>query len=394
MTSLESSFQIINSNKNLYNPDTNLEKFINYTILPTTSYHGYINYSFVPLKLKQFNDKIVSELASYYKIHINIIKVINHNLMIDILNSKNIITDLIQRLSDNKFFGLHINYEKNYRIFNNKMNQYINNFLNNKDFYEVRFYQTYDEYNAFVDFIFSFYKYKCYILIDLVNFNSNKIISINNKVNKILNFVSFLKQKKNTKVVTDFVYRRINEYEQNKIILQYYDELKELELYSEDIIDNIFLRHDLRQVTFNILGNKFKINQYNKNDYLSFIYKILNFSKTEITSIKREIATVDLIKNKVVDINFIFDIIYKINSVESEINYLNYNIRLYVHRQKIIQDYSKYLKTLYNSFVEKVGNELSDDIFHNLIINKKYNSNVMRFIYSVIKTRTEDLILL
>ena len=188
MTSLESSSQIINSDKNLYNPDTNLEKFINYTILPTTSYHGFINYSFVPLKLKQFNDKIVSELASYYKININIIKVINHNLMIDILNSKNLITDLIHSLSGNKYIGLNINYQKNYRIFNSNMNQNINNFLNKKDFYEVRFYQTYNEYIEFVDFIFSYYKYKCNILIDLVNFNSNKIISINNKVNKILNF--------------------------------------------------------------------------------------------------------------------------------------------------------------------------------------------------------------
>jgi len=362
----------------VYTPDNTMENFINYSILPNG------NYSLVPFKIKEYNNKIINELANYYKININIIKLINHNLMINILNSKNLISDSIDKLNGNRYIGLYVNYEKNYRTFDNRMNKDINDFLNKKEFH-----QNFDDYSIFVDFIFRYYKYKYTCLIVLINFHFKKIISINNKVNKILNFVSFLKQKKNRKIVTDFVYKRIDEYEQNKIILQYYDELRELELNKVDIINNIFSRHDLRQVTFLILKN-----QNNKNDNLSFIYKILSFNKSEITNIKKEITTLDLIKNKLGDFNFIFDTINKINSIESEINYLNYNINLYVHRQKIVNNYSKYLKTLYNYIVEKVGYKLSDDIYYNLIINKKHKPNVMKFLFSIIKTKSEDLILL
>jgi len=375
------------SNNN-YKPDINFDKFVQYKDFPFN--YGYPKYLCIPSQFKKFNDKIIIEIASYYKINIKIIELIDNNLTTHILNSRNQITKCINNLSNNRFFGFYINPETKIRNFDKEMLNDIKNLLNINILYQIDFYHLNDEYSFFVDFILLFYRHKCARLIELVNTNINKIISINNKVNKIINFVSFLKEKKNQKIVDDFVFRRVDEYNQNKIILQFYDEVKDLEIEQNEVINNIFTRHDLRVVTFNILGNNYKKFGYNKNYYLSFIYKLLNISKSQFNIIKKEVETI----NKLENTNIIYDIIYKINEIESEINYLNYDVKLYVHRQRIINDYSKYLKTLHANMIEKIGITLTNEVVNNLIIAKKYKQDVIRFLYIIIHTRSEDFITL
>jgi hypothetical protein len=376
----------------LYTPDINFDRFMQYKDFPYN--YGYPNYVFVPSQLKKYNNKIINEIASYYKINLKIIELIDNNLTIHILNSRNQVTKCIDNLSNNSYFGFYINYETNIRSFDKSMQTDIKNVLNINTLYQIDFYKHNNEYSYFVDFILFFYRHKCARLIDLVNTNINKIISINNKVNKIINFVSFLKEKKNQKIVDDLVFRRIDEYNQNKIILQFYDEVKDLEIESNEVIYNIFTRHDLRVVTFNLLGNKYKRTGYNKNSYLSFVYKLLSISKVEFNNIKKEIDTIDSIKSKIENIKIIYDIINKINEIELEINYLNYNVKLYVHRQRIINDYSKYLKTLHTNLIENIGKSLTNEVIHNLIIAKKNNQEVIRFLYTIIQTNSEDFITL
>ena len=375
------------SNNN-YKPDINFDKFVQYKDFPFN--YGYPKYLCIPSQFKKFNDKIIIEIANYYKINLKIIELIDNNLTSHILNSRNQITNSINNLSNNRYFGFHINYDTKIRTFDKEMLNDIKNLLNINTLYQIDFYQVNDEYSFFVDFIMLFYRHKCARLIELVNANIYKIISINNKVNKIINFVSFLKEKKNQKYVDDLVFRRVDEYNQNKIILQFYDEVKDLEIEPNEVINNIFTRHDLRVVTFNILGNKYKKFAYNKNYYLSFVYKLLNISKFQFNNIKKEVETI----NKIENINIIYDIIYRINEIESEINYLNYNVKLYVHRQRIINDYSKYLKTLHSNMIEKIGVTLTNEVVNNLIIAKKYKQDVIRFLYIIIHTRSEDFITL
>jgi hypothetical protein len=381
----------MNSNNN-YKPDINFDKFVQYKDFPFN--YGYPKYLCIPSQFKKFNDKIIIEIASYYKINIKIIELIDNNLTTHILNSRNQITKCINNLSNNRFFGFYINPETKIRNFDKEMLNDIKNLLNINILYQIDFYHLNDEYSFFVDFILLFYRHKCARLIELVNTNINKIISINNKVNKIINFVSFLKEKKNQKIVDDLVFRRVDEYNQNKIILQFYDEVKDLEIEQNEVINNIFTKHDLRVVTFNLFGNRYKKFEYNKNNYLSFIYKLLNINKSQFNLIKKEVETIDSIISKIGNARIIYDIIYKINEIELEINYLNYNVKLYVHRQRIINDYSKYLKTLHFNMIEKIGPTLTNEVFHNLIIAKKYKQDVIRFLYTIIHTNSEDFITL
>lgn len=379
------------SNNN-YKPDINFDKFVDYKDFPFN--YGYPKYQCIPSQFKKFNDKIIIEIASYYKINIKIIELIDNNLTTYILNSRNQITKCINNLSNNRYFGFYINPETKIRNFDKEMLNDIKNLLNINTLYQIDFYHLNDEYSFFVDFIILFYRHKCARLIELVNININKIISINNKVNKIINFVSFLKEKKNQKIVDDLVFRRVDVYNQNKIILQFYDEVKDLEIEQNEVINNIFTKHDLRVVTFNLFGNKYRKFEYNKNNYLSFIYKLLNINKSQFNIIKKEVETIDSIISKIGNARIIYDIIYKINEIELEINYLNYNVKLYVHRQRIINDYSKYLKTLHFSLIEKIGTNLTNEVFHNLIIVKKYKQDVIRFLYTIIHTNSEDFITL
>ena len=121
----------------------------------------------------------------------------------------------------------------------------------------------------------------------------------------------------------------------------------------------------------------------------------MDFSKQEVTNIKKELITIDLCKERLKDNYKLVSIfIDKLKMIEFEIYNFNYDLQLYVHRQRIIHDYSRYLKTLYNDFKAKTNEELTNDVIHTLIINKCRDKRIFYFILQIIKTETENLIYL
>ena len=382
---------IKSTNKQLYNQNITFEKFINYKLI--NSNHKKLNYIFIPSQLQNYNEQLISNLANFYNVNRELIKFINNNLKIYILNSHNLITNVLNNILPNKYLEFSINSNTNLSNFNITTTNYILHLLNDNKLYQINL-GYYNEYFTFVNFILVFYKYNCERLIELVNYNKDIIISINSKINKILNCVSFL-QENNTKVVEDFVLKRVDEYQLNKIILEYYEKFKELEFSQKDKINYIFTKHDLRVITHNLLNNRYLNQKYKKNIYLSFIFKMLYINDLEFNNIKLEVATIDVLYNKTdVNVNIIYDIINKINTIESEITYLKYNIMFYAHRQQIIYDYGIYLKTLYSTLTEEIGKDNAYAIFKNLIIVKKSNQYISKFMFTIINTSNENLIFL
>ena len=120
----------------------------------------------------------------------------------------------------------------------------------------------------------------------------------------------------------------------------------------------------------------------------------MSYSKESIEKIKKEEITIDLLKDKLKDEYFLVDkFIDKIQMIESEIYNLKFNLDYYVDRQKIIHNYGKYLKTLFNDLKNKTNNELALDVIHNLICNNN-NTNIIMFFLDIIKTETNKLIYL
>ena len=363
------------------------DSFINYKMYNDTGY-----YKFNPSKLKEYNKFLINELSTTYKINKNIINIISKNIDSYLLNIND---NIFKYINKNNGYLKFIKLQNNIINFDaisfsnlNKLLKYNNNVESNLNIIT--------DYNDFINFIFYFYKNKYEILMNVFKSNLNKLTVINYKVNKIFNYVNFLKEKKNKDMVFDFIYKN----KINKILIEHYDEVIVLDLRYKECIPYFFSKHDLRKVTFNHYNSK--NNNVNSQDYalnakikkqpeLSFIYKVMSYSIESIEKIKKAEITIDLLKNKLKDEYFLVDkFIDKINMIVSEIYNLKFNLDYYVDRQKIIHNYSKYLKTLFNDFKNKTNEELTLDVIYNLISN----NNIIMFFLDIIKTETNKLIYL
>lgn len=355
-------------------------------------------YRFIPSKLKEYNNLLIDDLSKYYKINKNIIQIINNNLTGYVLNVPSDVSNYALTIFNNNFIGFYENNSTKSLCFTNITMKNINELLKNNNFIEVSFgplFHGNTQYHIFVHFVLMFYKAKFDILIDFMKTEYNQLSIVNHKMNKLLNFVSFLNEKKNKEMVNKFVYRKLNEYDYNKIVVNHYDDIIILDMVYDEST-RFFNRSHYRNALIREIDKTNKVyKSHIKNPNLNFIFKIMDFSKQEITNIKKELITIDLCKERLKDNYQLVPIfIDKLKMIEFEIYNYNYDLQLYVHRQRIIHDYSKYLKTLYNDFKAKINEELTNDVIHTLIINKCRDKRINNFILKIIKTDTENLIYL
>jgi len=367
-----------------------IEESIKYK-LSTDSGH----YIFIPSKLKEYNDFLVTELSTIHEINKDIISVINKNIDVYLLNFNKEIFNYIEK--NNQYIRF-IKLPNKEIYFENITLNIIDKLLKYNNFVESNI-NIINDYYDFVNFIFFLYKNKCNLLVSVIKSNLDKLMVISYKINKIFNYVDFLKEEKNRNIVFDFIYKN----KVNKILLDYYEEIKILDLHFNECIPHFFSRYDLRKVIFNHYNSK--NNNFNTHDYalyakikkqseLSFIFKILSYSKESIEKIKKEEITIELLKDKLnLEYYLVNNFIDTIKMIEFEIYKLKFNINYYADRQRIIHKYSHYLKILFNNFKNKTTKELTLDVFHNIIINDKNNSLIIFFL-NIIKTDSDKLIYL
>jgi hypothetical protein len=179
-------------------------------------------YRFIPSKLKEYNNLLIDDLSKYYKINKNIIQIINNNLTGYVLNVPSDVSNYALTIFNNNFIGFYENSYTKSLSFTNITMKNINELFKNNNFIEVSFgplFHSNTQYHIFIHFVLMFYKAKFDILIDFMKTEYNKLSMVNHKMNKLLNFVSFLNEKKNKEMVNKFVYKKFNEYDYNKIVI-------------------------------------------------------------------------------------------------------------------------------------------------------------------------------
>ena len=168
-------------------------------------------YRFIPSKLKDYNNLLIDDLSKYYKINKNIIHIINNNLIGYVLNSSSDVSNYAYTIVNNNYIKFYKNTYTNSLYFNNISMKNINELFKKKNFVEVSFGPFFHEkthYNIFIHFVLMFYKAKFEILIDFIKTEYSKLLTVNHKMNKILNYVSFLNENKNKELVNKFVFKK------------------------------------------------------------------------------------------------------------------------------------------------------------------------------------------
>jgi hypothetical protein len=234
--------------------------------------------------------------------------------------------------------------------------------------------------------------YKINEFIYFINRNINKIININKKLNKTMNYISYLNQTDNKKIIDEFLSKKVNTYGLNKIIIKFAPEIKELELSYSESIGKIFSRFDFKNIVYNIYGVK-NSQSFIKDNTIRFIDYLSKFSKMEIKYIEQNNKMLDLIADKKYDLIKIEEIIKDFKSILNKIICNNYDINLYSHRQKIINDNFHHIRNLYNE-INNICTSDSFPIINNLIMNKEKNRNkqIVDFLLQVATTPTHELI--
>jgi hypothetical protein len=373
---------------NFYQPSVTIEEFIQL-------HFSDVSISLYPNKLIMYENLLINEIASNFKINKLILKFIINNLNIDILNNS--------RITNQENYYLYFTiintwYSSQTIKFSNKSLNYIKNFLSKKTLsiyrydYEAASYYKHNQYFFFVQNYLSFHLCKINEFIHFINRNMNKIININKKLNKTINYISYLNQSDNKKIIDEFLCKRINSYEMNKIIIKYGPEIKELELPYNESIGKIFSRFDFKTIVYNIHGIKNNQN-FIKDNTIRFIDYLSKFSKMEIKYVEQNNKILDLITDKKYDLIKIEEIIKDFKSIVNRIISNYYDINLYSHRQKIINDNFHHIRNLYHE-INNICTSDSFPIINNLVMNKeKYiNKQIVDFILQVATTPTHELI--
>ena len=358
-------FYIENSNEQSFIFFDEFDKFVEFDIFTNT---------FSPSKINIFIDQKIKELTEYYKINPDIIKLIYNNLDVFILNTKNCMKDYINNPQNNLFcneyiqFIHFINVDKIDFDYNTKITiNYLLSLDKCKITFEPNLSECVYKYSSFIIFIYIYNKYKLLELVNIINYNINKIIYINDYINNTLKCIEYLKKNETLNFNTDT-------YNKMKNLIVYYNAIKKLKFDDNNRIYMLFEYNELEQM----LGDQ--------NIYLSFFYEKI------IDSIERKLLKLELINQLTNKDEIISNFITLINDLELEI-YLTYDIYHYVHNQQIINDHAYYLKALYSLVLEKIGIEELNNTFTDLI-NKKDYQILVRFFLTIIQTRNEDLIYL
>jgi hypothetical protein len=375
---------------NFYKPSISLEEY-------TQMYFSNNFISLNPSKLQKYEKFLINEISSYYKINILIIKKINNNLTIDILNKHNITHQKNHYLS---YEFLNTWYSTQTIKFSNKSLYYINKFLSINSLSQYKFdyeslhYSINNEYFNFVHNYIYFFIFKINELIDFVNKHSHKLININKKLNKYINYIAYLNQSDNKKIIDNFLRKKIDSHESNKIIIKFTSEIKELELQYRETIGKIFSNFDYKNIIYNLNGERYE-RSFIKNDVIRFIVYLSKFTKLELKNLEGKNSIYDLIKNKNYDLLKIEEIIKEFQNIAIDILNKNYNLRLYSHRQKIINVDFHYLRNLYNE-IKNISSFDAYKIINNLAISKEliFNKNIISFLLKIATTETPNLIYL
>jgi len=373
-----------------YKPSIKIEDF-------TQLHFSNIYISLNPSKLIKYEKFLINEISKHFKINHQIIKIIYNNCNIDILNKHNITKQYNYYLT---YTILNTRYSSQTIKFSNKTLEHIFEFLSNTKIscyqYDNNSYSNSknNQYFIFIWHYLKFYLFQINNFIQCINIYSNKIININRKLNQTVNYISFLNQSENKKIINNFLRKKVNTYEINNIIIKFFLEIKELDLEYYETIGFIFTRYDYKNIIYNLYGDRFGIH-FIKNNTIKFIDYLLKFNKIDIKYLAETNKIIQLIREKDYDFKKIEEIIAEFKIIMDKIIDNYYDLSLYSHRQKIINDHFHYARNLYNQ-INKICFDNTIDIIYNLLeATEKYrNKEMIDFILKIATTETYDLIYL
>jgi hypothetical protein len=313
----------------------------------------------------------------------------------DILNRHNITTQFNYYL---RFITINTWYSTQTIKFDNKTLQHIHNFLSKRSQTSLRYdYESLpssknNQYFIFIHNYLNYHIFKIKEFIYCVNRYINNIININKKLNKIVNYISYLNQSENQNIIKNFLRKRITSYEANKIIIKFSPEIKDLDLKYNEAIGIIFSRFDFKSIIYKLYGDNYGF-KFIKNDTIRFIDYLLKFNKIDIKILEENNKIINLCIEKNYNLIRIEEIIQEFKNIMDKI--IIYDLNLYSHRQKIINDNFHYIRNLYN----EISNICASDtyqIINNLIISEEKHriNNVISFLLQIATTDTHKLIYL
>lgn len=352
--------------------------------------------SVIPAKIVEYNIFLINEISSKLKINKKIIETINRNIFFECINKK-----IFGK--ESYFLGFITNHKlKGYKQFSDITNHYVKQFFkinclisyhydfNSFDLTNDRLHNN--DYFEFIYYIISVYIKKNNDLVDFVNKKINQLMKLNTKLNKYVNYVSFLNQSEISLEVNNYLNKKLSILESDRIIAKYYPEIKELDYTFEESIGKIINKHHFTNIIKNIYG-EFGPNHFIKNNSIRFIFNILNMPQGEYNFIKNKLEMIDYIIEKKIDLS---KIEYILDNFEKIMEYIldhHFNISFYAHRQKIINEKFHFMRTLYNELIDLGGNK-TNEIFTKLLVDKHLgiSNKILIFLKKVSTTKTEDLI--
>jgi len=352
--------------------------------------------SVIPSKIIDYNIFLINEISSKLKINKKIIETINKNLFSECINKK--------IFGKESYFLGFINHPKlkNYKQFSDITNRYVKQFFkinclisyhydfNSFDLTNDRLHNN--DYFEFIYYIISVYIQKNIDLVDFVNKKINQLMKLNTKLNKYVNYVSFLNQSEESLEVNNYLNKKLSILESDRIIMKYYPEIKELDYTFEESIGKIINKYHFNNIIKNIYG-EYGSNDFIKNNSLRFIFNILNMPQGEYNFIKNKLEMIDYIIEKKIDLSKIENILENYEKIMDHILDHHFNISFYAHRQKIINENFHFMRTMYNELFALCGNK-TNEIFTKLLVDKHLgiSNKILIFLKKVSTTKTEDLI--
>lgn len=381
------STAIITTNK-FYKPSIFIEEFIQL-------HFSNIHISLYPSKLINYEKFLINDISKFLKINNKIIRNIYNNLSMDIFNGHYITNELNYYLT---FTTINTWYSPQTIKFSNKTLQYINNFLSKRTLSSFRYdYESSpssknNQYFIFIHTYLNYHIFKIKELIHCINRNINKIININKKLNKTVNYISYLNQSENLNTINNFLRKRISSYEANNVIIKFFPEIKELDLQYNEAMGIIFSRFDYKNIIYNLYGDKYGL-KFIKNDSIRFIDYLLRLNKIDIKILEEKNKIINLCTSKDYNFKRIEEIVQEFKNIMDKMS--NYDLNLYSHRQKIINDNFHYIRNLYNEISNICSSDTIQIINTLLISDEKYRiNNVISFLLKIANTDTHKLIYL
>jgi len=346
--------------------------------------------SVIPSKIPDYNIFLINEISSKFKINKTIIETINKNLFSECINKK-----IFGKQSYFLGFITHPKL-KNYRKFSHITNNYVKEFFKINSltsyYYDFNFDKLHNnDYFEFIYYIISVYSQKNKDLVDFVNRNINKLIKLNTKLNKYVNYVSFLNQSEISLEINNYLNNKLTILESDKIITKYYSEIKDLDYTFDESIGKIINKYHFMNIIKNIYG-EYGSNHFIKNNSLRFIFNILNMPQGEYNFIKNKLDIFNYIIEKKIDLVKIENIMDNYEKIMNHI-LLHFNMSFYSHRQKIINENFHFMRTMYNELFALCGNK-TNEIYTKLLVDKHLGigNKILIFLKKVSTTKTEDLI--